>query len=267
MINRILSIICLSLLYTNIAFSQIYNIDSSGISFNIPEIYTVITPSNISAIDSLTYLSEQDKNAFINEMKQKNVVLYAIDTKNSFEFAIVYKIDENSKLTGDNHYLSKYKNNTQKLNELKSGLEKSLGRNVYNFEIQEIKDENFIVAQSTILNGQVSTFTKHYLTVINGASLGLNAFYHGKNWKDFPHYELERIFFTMKLPPSKNQNKTELLNNDNKSIEKTTQDKNFKENINSKALYNGLVGACSAAAVMIVIFIFKFIKNKFTKNV
>ena len=173
-----------------------------------------------------------------------------------------YKIDENSKMTGDNSYLDNLKNNKQKLDELKSGLEKSLGRNVYNFEIKKIKNENFLVAQSTILGEQTSTFTKHYLTVIDGASLGLNAFYHGKNWKDFPHYELERIFFTMKVPQEKTISKQQSTSINNTDL-KTNQN---MDTLNSKALYKGFVGACSAAAVMIAIFAFKFIKDKFSKK-
>ena len=259
---RLLTIICLFLLYTNTAFSQVYNIASSGITFDIPETYIVITPTDISAANKLVSLSDKDKSALINEMKQQNIVLYALDTKNSFEFAIVYKIDENSRATGDNRYLDNLKNNKQKLDELKSGLEKSFGRNVYNFEIKKIKNENFLVAQSTILGEQTITFTKHYLTVIDGASLGLNAFYHGKNWKDFPHYELERIFFTMKVPQEKTiskQQSTSIVYSD----PQTSQN---MDTLNSKALYKGFVGACSAAVVMIAIFAFKFIKEKFTKK-
>ena len=262
MIIKLLTLTFFVLFYTTSTFAQVYHINSSGISFDLPNNYTVIIPSDPTSLNKIDYLSKEDKEATLNEMKQKNIALYAIDDQSLFEFAIVYKIDENSKMTWDNSYLTNYKNNDQELSKLKEGLEKTLGQKVYNFEIKEIKGQNFLVAQSTILRDQYSTFTKHYLTVINGASFGLNAFYHGKNWKDFPHYELEKIFFSMKLPNT--IEKEPVTKNINNAPTPTTYRKT--ENIHNEALYKGLVGAGSAVIVLVAIYILKFLKNKFIKK-
>lgn len=193
-------LIFVSVVTSTSVFSAKYNINSTGIIIDIPSEYGVVTSSNI---DSFNYTKEEKEN-IRNTFSRENIALWATNWKELYEFTIR---SSRSKMAWDYKEL---KNPSQtQLNQIHKVLESTLNLKVNDVHIETINSTNFIVANSIITSSgtiRSNIYQKHYLTVINGQTIGINAAYYGKYAYDFPSDELRKIINTISYTEFPNPN-------------------------------------------------------------
>ena len=151
------------------AFAKHYTVDE--ITYNIPDNYIVVLPSTKFAPE-LEYYGG-DLKLLQQNMKKANVKLYAFDPKTILNILIVSVKNESSQKTWDSKIFSKLKTNTQEYNKFIASFEKQVQAKIIKSNIENINGINFFVAES--FNKQPPLFQRHYTSIVNGYSIGVNA--------------------------------------------------------------------------------------------
>lgn len=173
-----------------------YTVDE--ITYNIPDNYIVVLP-NTKFAPELEYYGGNLK-LLQQDMKRKNVKLYAFDPKTMLNILIVSVKNESSQKTWDSKIFSKLKTNSQQYNNFIASFEKQVQAKIINSNIENINGINFFVAES--FNNQPLLFQRHYTSIVNGYSIGVNA----NSQVPFPNKDIRNIVESITYTQKENPN-------------------------------------------------------------
>lgn len=191
----ILFFMCLTLFSTT-ALAKYYTVDE--ITYNIPDNYIVVLPTTMNAPE-LEYYGGNLK-LLQQNMKANNVKLYAFDPSTILNILIVSVKNESSQNTWDSQIFPRLKSNTKEYNNFIASMEKQVHAKIVNANIENINGINFFVAES--FNKQPLLFQRHYTSIVNGYSIGINA----NSQSPFSDKEIRNIVKSITYTPKKNPN-------------------------------------------------------------
>ena len=259
-----MALILTSFVFSNIGFAAKYNIKSTNVIIDIPSEFMVVTSSNI---DSYNFTKEE-KEDLIRRFNKDNIVLWAMDWQEPFELMVRAS---DSKMVWDYKFI---KNSTQReLDQAKKIFEQVLKLEVSDVHIETINSgnntTNFLVGNSLIPSNDpaLNVCQKHYLTVINGRTIGINAGCYGKNSYDFPADKLRKIINTISYTELPNPNpspksKSFIKRDIKKTIETDSTQNNSNNHVENIKFLNNLGEAAGVSAaifpeILIMVFLLK----------
>ena len=246
LITRILLIFLVAISFT--CSAQEYTIDDAGISFKIPQGFSIIDPKiKDPNIDERAYA----------ELKRQKAILYLYNLEKRAEIYIVYAVTDQTKKASDYFHLGE-KLDTKMYTFFKEELAKKMLCTIDDVSVRTTYAARYIEVKGHNDSGSL----KSYLTVKNGASYGINGTIEKGQDPAIRDYALEIILSSIKYKKSNVYSDTPLK----KNLGSSGANKKSDVSLGERMAIKGLSGAFTTIIVFAVFSIASYLLGKVRKS-